>query len=436
MNRRDFLWLLPSLGVSSYLTGCAVDPVTGEKTLAFASKEDEIAVDKQHSPHQFSEDYGVAQDRALNTYVSEVGKNLTSRSHRPDMPYSFQVVNANYVNAYAFPGGSIACTRGILLDLDSEDELAALLGHETGHVNARHYAESQAKGTLVQLAGMGLAVAASTKGAQYGELANILSQFGGGALLSHYSRENEREADALGMEYMLKGGYNPQGMVDLMDMLNGQHKSKPNALELMFATHPMSSERLATAKNRLQATPTYQDASRKGLRRERYMDNTAQVRALKTVIDDEQKGEAALNRKEFNQAEGYLNSALSRASNDYPGLVLMGKTQLAMKRPREAQPYLEKAKSIYPAEAQSHHLSGIANLQMGQPDVALNGFQEYERLLPGNPNTVFLKGYSLEMMQNKQAAAREYYRYVQLTRQQGNQAQYAVSRLKSWGVVR
>lgn len=436
MNRRDFLWLLPGLGASGWLAGCAVDPVTGKKTMAFASKEDEIAVDKQHSPHQFSEDYGVSQDRALNTYVAGVGSQLSSRSHRPDMPFNFQVVNANYVNAYAFPGGSIACTRGILLDLDSEDELAALLGHETGHVNARHYAESQAKGTLVQLASMGLSVAAASQGAQYGELAKILGQFGGGALLSHYSRENEREADALGMEYMVKGGYNPEGMVGLMEMLNSQHKSKPNALELMFATHPMSTERLATARARKQNTPAYAQAARQPMKRERYMDSTARLRALQPVIGEEQKAESLLNQKNYEQAARHLENALNRAPEDYPGLVLMGKTQLAMKRPQAAQPYLDKAKAIYPAEAQAHHLEGVANLQLRRPDAALAGFQTYERLLPGNPNTVFLKGYSYEMMQNKRAAAQEYYRYAQLTQQQGTQAQYAISRLKSWGVVR
>jgi predicted Zn-dependent protease len=430
------MWLLPGLGAAGWLSGCAVDPVTGKKTMAFASKEDEIAVDKKHSPHQYSEDYGVSQDRNLNAYLASVGSQLSSRSHRPDMPFNFQVVNANYVNAYAFPGGSIACTRGILLDLDSEDELAALLGHETGHVNARHYAESQAKGTLVQLASVGLSVAAASQGAQYGELAKILGQFGGGALLSHYSRENEREADSLGMEYMVRGGYNPQGMVGLMEMLNTQHQSKPNALELMFATHPMSSERLATANSRMQNTPTYAQAAKQTLKRERYMDNTARVRALKPVINGEQKGEALLNQKQYEQAAGLFGQSLSMAPDDYPGLILMGKTQLAMKRPQEAQPYLDKAKSIYPTEAQAHHLSGVSHLQMRRPDAALDGFQEYERLLPGNPNTVFLKGYSYEMMQNKRAAAQEYYRYAQLTQQQGSQAQYAVNRLKAWGVVR
>ncbi len=433
MNRRDFIWTLPGLGASVWLTGCATDPVTGKKSMVMMGKEQEIALDKQHAPHQFSEDYGVSQDAALNRYVADVGNAMAGKSHRPDMPYRFQAVNANYVNAYAFPGGSIAATRGILLEVESEDELAALMGHEIGHVNARHFAERQAQGTLLEIVAATATVAAASKKPQYGELAQLIGSVGGGALLAHYSRENEREADALGLEYMHKAGYNPAGMVDLMDMLNSQSKSKPNALELMFATHPMSSERFANTKQALQTT--YRDSAGKPRQKERYMDHTARVRALRPAIAEQQKGEAMLNQKKFETAEGHLRQALTLAPDDYPGLVLMAKTQMAMKKPQEAQPYLARAKAIYPTEAQASQLTGVSYLQLKQPDKALAAFQEYDRLLPGNPNTTFLKGFSLEQMQNRRAAAEEYSRYLRMTRQ-GNQAKHAYSRLQGWGFVK
>lgn len=433
MNRRDFIWTLPGLGASVWLTGCATDPVTGKKSMVMMGKEQEIALDKKHSPHQFSEDYGVSQDTALNRYVADVGNRMAGRSHRPDMPYRFQAVNANYVNAYAFPGGTIAATRGILLEVESEDELAALMGHEIGHVNARHFAERQAQGTLLEIVAATATVAAASKKPQYGELAQLIGSVGGGALLAHYSRENEREADALGLEYMNKAGYNPAGMADLMDMLNSQSKSKPNALELMFATHPMSSERAANTRQALQTT--YKDAVGKPRQKERYMDHTARVRALRPAIAEQQKGESMLNQKKFETAEGHLRQALALAPDDYPGLVLMAKTQMAMKKPQEAQPYLARAKAIYPTEAQASQLTGVAYLQLRQPDRALAAFQEYDSLLPGNPNTTFLKGFSLEQMQNRRAAAEEYARYLRMT-SQGNQAKHAYSRLQGWGFVK
>jgi len=433
MLRRDFLWLLPGLGAGAWLSGCSTDPVTGRKTLVMMGKEQEIALDRKHSPHQFSEDYGVSQDGPLNDYLADVGRQLSSRSHRPDMPYSFRAVNANYVNAYAFPGGSIAATRGILLELEDEDQLAALLGHEIGHVNARHFAERQAKGTFVQIVTAGISIAAAEKNPAYGELAGLLGNLGGGALLAHYSREDEREADSLGMEYMVRSGHNPQGMVDLMELLNRESKRKPNALELMFSTHPMSAERLETAKQR--AATQYAEASRWPRRRERYMDSTARLRALRPAIQEQQKAEAALAKKAFATAEQHLHSALAKAPDDYTGLVLMGKTQLALKRPQEAESYLTRAKAVYPAEAKAVHFSGIAKLQLRRPEEALAEFQTYERLLPGNPDTTFLKAYSLDMMQRREAAAQEYYRYLQMA-QQGPQAQHAYSRLKAWGLVK
>ena len=117
LSRRDFLKLTSvataGAAISSTIVGCAVDPVTGEKQLVLMSEQQEIAVDEQQSPHQFSSDYGVVQDRELNNYLREVGDTLASRSHRPQMPYNYQVVNATYVNAYTFPAGSMATTRGI-----------------------------------------------------------------------------------------------------------------------------------------------------------------------------------------------------------------------------------------------------------------------------------------------------------------------------------
>ena len=118
----------------------------------------------------------------MNDYIAQVGQDLAAKSHRPDMPYSFQPVNATYVNAYAFPGGSVAATRGILLELDNEAELAGLLGHEIGHVNARHTAERMTKGLLANLVVAGAAIYAESQDSDLTPLIGIGGNIAAGGL--------------------------------------------------------------------------------------------------------------------------------------------------------------------------------------------------------------------------------------------------------------
>jgi len=429
MTRRDFLWIT-SLSTVGFVAGCATSAVTGRPQLMLVSEEQEITIDKQNSPHQFSADYGMIQDTALNEYVSQTGKEMAARTHRTHMPYSFRVVNANYVNAYAFPGGSIACTRGIMLSLENEAELAALLGHELGHVNARHTAQQMSKGILTQAFVSGLSALAGTQGAAYGQLASQLGMVGVGALLASYSRDNEREADALGMEYMFRAGYNSRGMIGLMDMLKGLSRRKPSIIELMFATHPMSDERYQTAVQTSRSQ--YKSSEVLPLHRERYMDHTAKVRALKPAIEEMQKGEKEMMQKKFSNAEAYFAKSLKLAPHDYTGLVMMSTCKLLQKKYKEGIPYAEKAQQVYPQQAQAHHLSGFAKIRLKDFEGAYQEFSTYEKLLPGNPNTIFFKGYAQEGMQHIEKAAGEYRRYLQLVRQ-GEKAKYAYTRLKKWG---
>jgi predicted Zn-dependent protease len=428
-TRRRFLWLL-SMSAAGAAVSCATSPVTGRSQLMLVSEEEEIQIDRQHSPFQFSADYGQLQDKALNDYVRQVGQNMVSRTHRTHMPYSFRGVNANYVNAYAFPGGSIACTRGILLSLGNEAELAALLGHELGHVNARHTAQQMSKGKLTNTIVGGFSAVAGAVAGGLGQIAGTLGSIGAGALLASYSRENEREADALGMEYMVKAGYGPKGMVGLMDLLQNLSKSKPSAIEMMFATHPMSDERYQSAVKNFEKN--YASSQSLPLHRERYMDQTARLRAMKGAIEEMQKGEEQMARQKFGEAEGHLRNALKQAPNDYAGLVMMATCQLVQKKPGEGLKYSEAAKAIYPQEAQAYHLSGFAKLQTRDFAGAYQDFSTNEKVLPGNPNTAFFKGFSLEGMGKKPEAAQEYHRYLKVV-QEGKFAQHAYARLVEWG---
>jgi predicted Zn-dependent protease len=440
MTRRDFLWLASTsaaTAVAPALSGCATSPVTGQPILVGLSEKDEADIDRRYSANQFSRDYGVVQDASLNRYVNEVMTGLARTSHRPQVGYSGQVVNATYVNAYTFPGGSMAATRGILLDLESEDELAALLGHELGHVNARHSAQqagqSMVASAVVTAAAIAVAASDARNAGLYAQAAQLFGSIGSSALLASYSRDNEREADALGMQYMTRAGYNPQGMVELMEMLNTQHREQPGLLETMFATHPMSDERLATAREA--AGTAYRGAGSRPLARERYMDQTAPLRAQKPAIASFQEGQRLMQGKKLPDAETAFGDGLAKAPEDYAGLCMMARCQIAQRKPAEAREYLARARAVYPTEAQAMQLAGVSALALKDYGRAYAELDAYDRRLPGDPGVAFLKGVSQEGMGNRQAAAQEYARYVRAV-PQGTQSQYAVQRLRAWGYAR
>jgi predicted Zn-dependent protease len=431
-TRRQFIGRAAATFGAALFAGCASNPVTGEPQLMLVSEEREIDIDRRRSPHQFSADYGVTDDAALNDYLDGVGRRMAAASHRPGMPYSFRAVDATSVNAYTFPAGSVAVTRGILIELDDEAQLAALLGHEIGHVNARHAAERMSKSMVIEAAVEGAAGVIGYADKRLESVAYGLGGWGAGLLLAAYSRANERQADALGMSYMVARNHNPVGMVRLMEMLTGMNNTRPGVLQTMFATHPMSGERLATARRR--AENLYPQAADFPVGRDRYLDATARLRKIRQAIVRMQRGEERMEERKFADAARYFGKAIKIAPDDYAPHVMMAKAQLALNKPAEAKRYADAARDIKPGEGQAIHLGGMARLAMNDFDGAHTAFVDYEMRLSGNPNTLFLQGFSLEAMGRRAPAAERYFRYLRLDRS-SEQAEYAAARLVEWGYI-
>jgi predicted Zn-dependent protease len=225
---------------------CAINPVTGKRELSLISEQEEIALGKQ-TDGEIKGQYGIYNDQALNMYVQEVGQIMTSLTHRPHLTYHFAVLDTPVVNAFAVPGGYIYVTRGILALMNSEAELAVVLAHELGHVNARH---SVAKLSQLMLAQFGLAVggAISETFAKITGAASIGIQL----LFLKFSRDDEREADTLGVEYSREGGYNPSEMVNFFESLEKLGDlSGGQSLPGFLSTHPLTSERIQNTKDML-----------------------------------------------------------------------------------------------------------------------------------------------------------------------------------------
>ncbi len=227
------------------ISGCVTNPVTGRSELSIISAQQELALGAQnYQPMQQSQGGVFRLDPSVNAYVREVGNRVAAKSPR-DLPYEFVVLNNGVPNAWALPGGKIAINRGLLTEMNSEAELAAVLGHEVTHAAAKHSAQQMQRGMLLQVLVLGTAIV--TSDSDYGNLAAGGANIGAQLLSQSYSRKAELESDYYGMQYMSQAGYDPEGAVDLQEtFLRMAAESGRTQGPSLFASHPPSQQRLAT----------------------------------------------------------------------------------------------------------------------------------------------------------------------------------------------
>jgi predicted Zn-dependent protease len=221
------------------VSACAINPATGQRQFSLMSEEQEIALGRE-SDVQVRKEMGVYDDRALQEYVSGIGMRLASVSERPNLPWQFTVVDAPAINAFALPGGFIYITRGIMAFLDDEAQLAGVLGHEIGHVTARHSVSQYSKATGAQI---GLVLGSIF--VPGGEQTAGLAQTGLGLLFLKNSRDDEAQADELGVRYASRGGWDPAGVPQMLTTLarveeTSDNRGVPNWLQ----THPQPADRV------------------------------------------------------------------------------------------------------------------------------------------------------------------------------------------------
>jgi len=243
MTRQTTRFLLIGLVAALFLGGCSTNPVTGKSELSWVSEADEIQLGEQvYAPMQQSQGGQYDVDEDLTEYVQGVGNRLAAVSDR-QLPYEFVVLNSSVPNAWALPGGKIAINRGLLTELQSEAELAAVLGHEIVHAAARHGAKRQERGTWLQLGAVTAAVLGSSAG--YGNEALGAASIGGQLLNQTYGRGDELESDKYGMEYMSRAGYDPQGAISLQKtFVRLSEDRQQDWLSGLFASHPPSQARV------------------------------------------------------------------------------------------------------------------------------------------------------------------------------------------------
>jgi predicted Zn-dependent protease len=223
--------------------GCVRNPVTGRRQIVLVSETQEIAMGRE-SDREARQQYGIAESEALQNYIETVGRKLVKVSHRPNLEWHFTVVDSPVVNAFAIPGGYVYITRGILAYLSNEAELAGVMGHEIGHVTARHSVSQITKEQLAQI-GLGVGGAISPVFGQFGNMA----QSGLGLVFLRFTRDDEREADRLGIEYAARSAYDPRQVSNFFEVLGrmsaaGDRETIPGWL----STHPDPPERVQATR--------------------------------------------------------------------------------------------------------------------------------------------------------------------------------------------
>ncbi len=238
-------WALLLLLAGSYLfySGCSRNPVTGKKELSLMSEAQEKSLGLEYDP-QIKAEYGMYPDSSWQRYLREKGESMAKISHRPKLPFQFRVIDSDVVNAFAVPGGYIYFTRGILAHFNSEAQLMGVLGHEIGHVTARHANEQYTKQTLAQIgliAGMVLA----PKFRQFSDLASTGVQL----MFLKFSRDNESQSDQLGVDYATKVGYDAAPMADFFKTLGRISDSHGARIPSFLSTHPDPGDRYNKVKS-------------------------------------------------------------------------------------------------------------------------------------------------------------------------------------------
>ncbi len=247
-----------SLALSLMVAACATNPVTGKRELSLVSEQQEIQMG-QEGAQQVAQEIGLINDQALQNYVQGVGAAIAAKSERPNLPWTFRVVDDPSPNAFALPGGFIFVTRGLLDLMNNEAELASVVGHEIGHVTARHSVQQMSQQQIAQLA-LGIGSVLSPTVAQFGGAASQ----GLGLLFLKYGRDDERQADDLGFRYALGQGYDVRYMDDVFRSLQRLGEaSKQSPLPTWLATHPGEAERIQTIDAKLAALQPNQLANAK-----------------------------------------------------------------------------------------------------------------------------------------------------------------------------
>jgi predicted Zn-dependent protease len=382
----------------AFLSGCAANPVTGKKELVLISESSEIQMGQENylfTRQSQGGSYNI--DPGLSAYVNSVGQRMAQASDRPNLPYEFVVLNNSVPNAWALPGGKIAVNRGMLIEMETEAELAAVLSHEVVHAAARHSAKSVERGMLFQIGMIGISLAASKT--EYANLIVGASGLGLDLISRRYSREAELESDLYGMQYMSKAGYDPQAAVALQQTFVHLSKDRQSDwLSGLFATHPPSQERVNT---NIATAATLPAGGTIGA--EEYQRRIAGIQRNKPAYDAYDKGQKALAGGDATTALRLADEALKIEPREAMFYGLKGDVKASQKLYREALMNYDRAVQRNDQFFRYLLQRGLVREKLGDRQGSWSDLQASIKLLPTAPAHYSLGNLGLQANQRELA---------------------------------
>jgi len=371
------------------LSGCALNPVTGQRELHMVSEASEIQLGEKYYPQSRQSQGGdYVTDPQVTAYVKGVGAKLAAVADRK-LPYEFVVLNASELNAWALPGGKIAINRGLLVELQSEAELAAVLSHEIVHAAARHSAQRMEKGQLMQIGTAVASIAAAAYGgSQLGQMVGQGAQVGSQMIQAKYGRGDELEADKYGMKYMKLGGYDLAAAVSLQELFVRKFKAgnEQDWMTGLFASHPPSEERVASNRQ----TMAELGGAGGDLGAERYKKAIAGLKRAAPAYAKYDQAITVANKKDFAGAKSLAIEAVALEPREARFYGLLADLELAGENAGAALGWSEKARSRDPGYFKPHLQSGVAHFELGDRAAAEPPLAKSMELLPTAPGAYYL----------------------------------------------
>lgn len=394
------------------IAGCAVNPVTGERHLQFYGSDWENSVGAQmYAPMKQSEGGDFVLDPELTAYVQEVGNRLAQHARRKsEIDFEFSVINNSQPNAWALPGGKIVINRGLLTELNSEAELAAVLGHEIVHADAAHGARAQSKGVITQIGTVaGMIIAGTTLDSPAArEMGMLVPMVGAQLVTQKYGRDAEREADLYGMRYMAEAGYDAEGAVELQETFVRLSEGRnQDWLSGLFASHPPSQERVENNREteNLLAAEGYEGGE---TGKSRWEEKTAYLRRVEPAYEYYGKAREAAAEGDWGTAQKQLNAAMKIEPRESLFLAMQGDIHAEKDKTRKALQSYDAAVAANDGFFYGWLRRGLANYELGNESAARRDLEHSVELMPTAQAHHALG--QLDLKDNRRASAMDHFR--------------------------